>query len=84
MAIRIEYKKSVARDLKKIDPDDVQRILAIIEEKLPEQAEQCLELKGKFKGLRRFRIGDYRVIFVVLGERLIILRIGHRKDVYRD
>jgi mRNA interferase RelE/StbE len=84
LAIRIEYKKSVARDLKKIVPDEVKRILAIIEENLPEQAEQCFELKGKFKGLRRFRIGEYCVIFVLPGERMIILRIGHRKGVYRD
>lgn len=84
MAITIEYKKSVTLDLKRIVPDEVQQILTSIEDTLPEQAEQCPELKGKFKGLRRFRIGEYRVIFVLLGERLIILRIGHRKDVYRD
>jgi mRNA interferase RelE/StbE len=34
-------------------------------------------------GTYRFRIGDYRVVFDVEGEKLIILDIDHRKDIYR-
>ena len=34
-------------------------------------------------GAQRFRIGDFRVIFDVENENLIILRIGHRKSIYR-
>ncbi|MDI6733388.1 MAG: type II toxin-antitoxin system RelE/ParE family toxin [Planctomycetota bacterium] len=34
-------------------------------------------------GTYRFRIGDYRVIFDVKGDELIILRIGHRREIYR-
>jgi len=30
----------------------------------------------------RFRIGDYRVIFDVDMDKIIILKIGHRKDIY--
>jgi len=34
-------------------------------------------------GSYRFRIGDYRVIFDLEGDDVVILRIGHRRDIYR-
>ncbi|MGB4782850.1 type II toxin-antitoxin system RelE family toxin [Candidatus Methylomirabilis sp.] len=40
-------------------------------------------LKGKFSGLRKYRVGDYRVIYVILEADVVILRIGHRREVYK-
>ncbi|MBC8254135.1 MAG: type II toxin-antitoxin system RelE/ParE family toxin [Ardenticatenia bacterium] len=34
-------------------------------------------------GTYRFRVGDYRVIFDVEDDKVIILRVGHRRDIYR-
>ncbi|PIU83448.1 MAG: hypothetical protein COS68_03990 [Elusimicrobia bacterium CG06_land_8_20_14_3_00_38_11] len=34
-------------------------------------------------GMYRFRVGDYRVIFDVDKNNIVILRIGHRKKIYR-
>ena len=34
-------------------------------------------------GQYRFRIGDYRVIFDVEGESLVILSVGHRREIYK-
>ena len=31
----------------------------------------------------RFRVGDYCLIFDVRGHELIVLRVGHRKDIYK-
>ena len=31
----------------------------------------------------RFRIGDYRVLFDVENDGIIILKVGHRKDIYK-
>lgn len=39
-------------------------------------------LKDHELGNYRFRIGDYRVIFDVEGETIIILTLGHRRDIY--
>lgn len=83
MAYNIGYKKSVERDLKKLPKAEARRILDQIEEELPEKADAYPVLKGQFAGLRKFRIGDYRVIYAVLGNEAVVLRIGHRKDVYR-
>ena len=83
MAYNIGYKKSVERDLKKLPKAEARRILDQIEEELPEKADAYPVLKGQFAGLRKFRIGDYRVIFAVLGNEAVVLRIGHRKDVYK-
>jgi len=40
-------------------------------------------LTGKFKGLSRLRVGDWRVIYEVIGGRVVIHAIGMRKDIYK-
>ncbi|MFV9646301.1 MAG: type II toxin-antitoxin system RelE family toxin [Desulfobacterales bacterium] len=84
MNCKIAFKKSVARDLKKIDKEQANRILKKIEDKLPQKAETLPILTGKFSGLRKFRIGDFRVIFSIIGDTALILRIRHRKEAYRS
>ena len=83
MNYKIAFKKSVARDLKKIDKEQATKILRKIEDELPGKAETFPVLTGKFSGLRRFRIGDFRVIFSIIGDTALILRIRHRKEAYR-
>ncbi len=83
MSFKIAFKKSVARDLKRIDKDQSARILSKIDEELPEKAEFFPVLSGKFSGLRKFRVGDYRVIYSIIGDTALILRISHRREAYR-
>ena len=83
MAYNIVYKKSVQRDLKKLSKAEAHRVLNQVEEELSENADTHPVLKGQFAGLRKYRIGDYRVIYAILGADVLVLRIGHRKDVYR-
>ena len=83
MNYKIAFKKSVARDLKKIDKEQTTKILKKIEDELPEKAETLPVLTGKFSGLRKFRIGDFRVVFSIIGDTALILRIRHRKEAYR-
>lgn len=84
MNYKIAFKKSVSRDLKKIDKEQAERILRRIEDELPQKAETFPLLTGKFSGLRKFRVGDFRVIFSIIGDTVLILRITHRKDAYRS
>lgn len=83
MSYKIAFKKSVARDLKKIDKDQADRILRKIEDELPEKAESFPVLARKFSGLRKFRVGDYRVIYSIINDTALILRISHRREAYR-
>jgi mRNA interferase RelE/StbE len=83
LAYNIVYKKSVQRDLKKLPKAKADRILNDIEQELSKNADTYPILKGQFTGLRKFRIGDYRVIYAILGDDCLVLRIGHRKEVYK-
>lgn len=44
----------------------------------------CIKLQGG-EGELRIRIGDYRVVYDVVDDELVvlILRVGHRREVYR-
>lgn len=83
MSYKIVFKKSVSRDLKKLSKDDAERILDKIEKVLPETADTFPLLTGKFSGLRKFRIGEYRVIYAIIENAALVLRISHRRDAYR-
>jgi len=69
--------------LKRIDRDQADKILTKIEEELPSKAESFPVLSGKFAGLRKFRVGDYRVIYTIIVNTALILRIRHRREAYR-
>ncbi len=82
MAYRISYKKSVRKDLASLPKAEARRVLDKIEKELTSRPNNCPPLKGLFAGLRKLRVGDYRVIFVVQEEEVLVLRIEHRRDVY--
>ena len=84
MAYNVVYKKSVHRDLKKLSKAEASRILDQIEQELTKKPESFPVLKGQFAGLRKYRIGDYRIIYALVGTDILVLRIGNRKDVYKS
>ena len=82
---KIEYVDSVRNDLKTISKSDRERIRAAIEQKLTTNPiEFGKPLQYSLKGLRRLRVGDYRVIFQIEQAAMVVLvvMIGHRKDIY--
>jgi len=80
---KITFKKSVTKDLKKISTEDADRILTKLATDLPKKADTLPQLQGPFSGLKKYRIDTYRIIFSVINETILILKIQHRKDVYR-
>ena len=84
MDCRITYKKSVAKDLKRIGKANAKRIMDKIDDELIKDPDRFPALSVPFAGLRKFRVGDYRVIFAILDEDVLVLRIQHRKDAYRQ
>jgi mRNA interferase RelE/StbE len=83
LVYEIVYKKSVHRDLKKLDKHEASNLLDQIENDLSDHPASFPILKGKFSGLRKYRVGDYRVIYVILEADVVNLRIGHRREVYK-
>jgi mRNA interferase RelE/StbE len=73
----------VARDLSRLDKSEARRILNRLEKDLVEKADVYPALKGKFAGLRKYRLGEYRVIYAIVASDVQILRIGHRRDIYQ-
>jgi mRNA interferase RelE/StbE len=79
----VVYKKSVHRDLKSLSKAEARRIMDSIERELTKRPESNPVLKGQFAGLRKHRVGDYRVIYALFGAEILVLRIGNRKNVYK-
>lgn len=83
MPYNIVYKKSVHRDLKKIKKTEAIKIIDQLEKDLSNKPESYPVLKGQFTGLRKYRVGDYRVIYAIIEKNVLVLRIGHRRNIYR-
>lgn len=84
MSYKITYKKSVFKDLSRLEKSDAKKIISKIEKELRENANQYPILKGLFRGMRKFRVGNYRIIYSILNKDVLILRIAHRKEVYKN
>jgi mRNA interferase RelE/StbE len=84
LAYNIVYKQSIERDLKRLAKAEARRLLNHPEKELSKNPEKYPMLKGPFAGLRELRVGDYRVIYALINNDVVILRIGHRREVYRD
>lgn len=81
--MKIAYKASVESDLRRLDKKSALRLLGQLEKKLATGSHSHVALRGEFAGLYRLRLGEYRVIYAPTGDGFLILRIGHRKDIYR-
>jgi len=83
LACRIEYKSSVAHDLKNLDKAVAKRVIKELEEELSSNPDRGEALTGQFKGLFKLRIGDYRVVYSRKLGGVLVLRIRNRSKVYR-
>ena len=73
----------MAKDLRRLDRPAALRLLAKIEKTLIEQGFRGKALTGEFAGLYSLRVGDYRAIYVRTDEGFLVLRVCHRRDVYK-
>lgn len=79
------FKPTSFKELKKLPPNIQKRIINKLEFFLTsaEPITYADRLINSELGQYRFRIGDYRVIFDIEGETIIILSLGHRKEIYK-
>jgi mRNA interferase RelE/StbE len=83
LAVKVEYKASVAKDLRRLDRSTALRVLGRIEKALVTEGKKGEPLAGEFAGMYRLRVGEYRVVYARTDEGYLVLRIGHRREVYR-
>lgn len=83
MAYKIKFKKSISKDLRKIDKSIANNLIDEIVDKLSKNPIQGKKLQGKFIGKHRIDIGNYRVIYAIQPELIWVLKIGHRQGVYK-
>lgn len=84
MKAKISFKASVRKDLKGIDKATVIRILDSIENDLALHPGKDKSLKGQFEGLYSYRVSDWRVMYAIISGTILVLRIAHRKNSYRN
>lgn len=70
------------RDLDKMDKETRQRITEKLGLFARDPMRHARKLANAKIGTWRFRIGEYRVIFDLEGDTIVILRLGHRREVY--
>ena len=81
---KIEYARGVIKDFRKLPKEVKEKSLEIIENELAKDPYRGKPLTGPYKGLWKYRAGNYRIIYSIEKQSLVIfvLRIRHRKDVY--
>jgi mRNA interferase RelE/StbE len=89
MAYNVELSEPTNRELGKLDAQQAKRILRFLHErvaKLDDPRSIGAALHGSQLGeFWKYRVGDYRLICKIEDDRLVVLvlRIGHRKEIYR-
>ncbi len=86
MAYKVVYLDQVVKDLENLDKATARKVLNRIETYLVQDPKELGKaLTGDFRGYWRYRWGDFRVIYKIVEREILIyiLRIGHRKDIYK-
>jgi mRNA interferase RelE/StbE len=82
---KIEISSTAEKSLKKLPKNDVLKVVQSIQQlAISPFPEGCRKLKGE-EHTFRIRQGNYRIIYEVINKKLtiLVLKIGHRKDIYK-
>lgn len=85
--MKVQVDRSFSKDLRKIKAKNIRLKTAGVIERLQKinkisQVSNLKPIKG-FKGFYRIRIGDYRLGLELKGNTLTLIRLLHRKDIYK-
>ncbi len=81
MLYRIEFKPRAIRDLRAIDRAQARRIIEktrSLKDDLAGDVKRLTTATPEF----RLRVGDYRILFEIEGDKVVVYRVRHRKDAY--
>ena len=81
MIYQIEFKPRAIRDLKGIDQSHARRVtdkIRLMKDDLRGDVKRLTSTTPEF----RLRVGEYRVLFEIEGDKVVVYRVRHRKDAY--
>lgn len=85
MAYFLLYHPEVQKDIARFPRNIKERIHRSIEKRLlVDPIRYGDPLRRDLRGYRKLRVGDYRVIYRIEKETILILKIGHRREVYKQ
>ena len=83
MAFKIVYTRIAVKDIEKLDKVAKKKLKVKLENYSRNPLVHTRKLIDTKIGTYRWRTGNYRVVFDIHGKTIVILRIGHRREIYR-
>jgi len=88
LAWTIKLSEKAKKNLAKLDPPQARLITRFLHDRIgpsDDPRQYGISLSGNLATLWRYRVGDYRIVCELKDDELIVLvvRIGHRRDIYR-
>lgn len=82
---KIEWKRSATKELRKLPRQMISKVVAAVDSLSSNPYPQGVRKLVSTENSYRIRVGDYRVLYNIVEKKLIveIIRVGHRKDIYR-
>jgi mRNA interferase RelE/StbE len=82
---RIEFKSSALKELERLPRQIIPRVIAVIKGLVENPYSSGVKKLAGFERTYRVRVGDYRIMYEIYEDRLIIeiIRVKHRKDIYK-
>lgn len=82
MSWQLRYTPEAVKDIAKLDSVAKKRLQKALERFATDPLHYAKKLVNPHLGTYRFRVGDHRVIFDLHQREIIILRAGHRREIY--
>lgn len=83
MKYTLLYTKSAVKDIQKLDNVTKKRIKKKLEDLQKQPLKSAKKLTDFRLGDYRWRIGNYRIVFDIDKNKIVILRVGHRREIYK-
>lgn len=80
---RLVISQRLRRDLRKLDTQNHRRVLEALE-RLSDDPYSGRKLRGVEIGQWRVRVGDHRIRYDIEGDQVLLYRVGHRREIYRE
>jgi mRNA interferase RelE/StbE len=80
---KLIYTQRAVRDINKLETNFKERLGKTLLRYQANPFKYAEPLSDSDLGSYRFRVGDYRIVFDVEVDKIIILRVGHRKEIYK-